>query len=295
MEAILKIKHFAAAAAGIALGALASSGNADTTPINPLGGGSGGERCLIPGSGNCATGGSFGGKPSILDVIRQDVAATYGGTGLTRVDDAFDQLWANLVDNGGEVRARARYAGDNSDLGFATGGPATYQKLLGVITNTRLYVDTASLATASASDEIVLFPGSVSWTSIPLAAGAPFAFVLDNKSTGNKLSSEPGAAGFANTFDQMVTWRVDGIKEERYIIAWEDRIITQNDGFVSARTIGSIPSYRCTGADCDFNDYVFELHRVAPIPEPSTYALIGAGLIGIGFALRRQSRHRRLG
>jgi hypothetical protein len=290
----MKIRHLVAFVAVVALGGVASTGSAAITPINPLGGGSGGERCLIPGSGNCAPGGSFGGNSSILDVIRQDVAASYGGTGLTRVDDAFDQFWTNLVTNGGEVRARARYAGDNSELGFATGGPATYQNLLGVVTNTRLYVDTASIANASGSDEIEQFPGSVTWANIPLAAGVPFAFVLDNKSTGNKLSSVPGAAGFANAFDQMVTWRIDGIKEERYIIAWEDRIITQNAGFVSALTHGG-STYKCTGADCDFNDYVFELHRVAPIPEPSTYALMGAGLLGIGFAVHGQTRRRRLG
>lgn len=250
---------------------------ADFTPVQVKGGGNGNERCLVPESGVCAPGGTFGGKASILDIISTDIGAT-----LTRVDDSFDQLWNNLVDNGGIVRARARYAGDNSELGYTLTDKTGYVKLLDVFsTNNRVRVDSAALANASNTDDIVAFPNSASWVTINAAAFDPYQFVLRNKSMDDWFSSTPGAPTFDNALDQMVTFRVNGSKDPHYIIAWEDRVITS--------MFDKHGNFKCKGADCDYNDYVFELKLTQPVPEPSTYALMGLGLLGVGAALWRRA------
>nr|MCU0868998.1 PEP-CTERM sorting domain-containing protein [Burkholderiales bacterium] len=205
---------------------------------------------------------------------------------LVRVDDAFDRIWANLVDKGGQVRARARYAGDNSELGYTTTGVAGYQKLLGVVANRRVLVDDASLPAVYGTD--VQTFGKTGWVSVPEPAGVPFRLVLNDLTQKTFLSSLPGDPGFANSFDQMVTWQVQGSKDLHYVIAWEDRVI-------KSVTVDDKGGIKCDGANCDFNDYVFELKLIKPIPEPSTWALMGLGLVGAAFAVRRTPSAKRVG
>jgi hypothetical protein len=255
---------------------------AATTPIVPLGNGNGAERCLIPGSGNCPAGGDYGGKASILSIISDDL-----NDSLVRVDDAFDQFWANLVKDGGIVRARARYAGDNSELGYTLTDKTGYVKLLGVIGNKKVMVDDPTLPGVYGTDVVAV--GSPGWVTIVADAGDPYQIVLNDLTKGTFLSSAPGSATFDNSFDQMVTWKVVGSKDPHYIIAWEDRVITQQ---FDPKT----GEFKCKGANCDYNDYVFELKLTQPVPEPSTYALMGVGLLGIGAALRKRAgRGKRLG
>lgn len=271
--------------------AAAPAAGATFTPVNPRGAGTGNERCLA--GTTCPDGGAYAGNASILEIIRVDIAPS---ATLERVDDGLDQLWLNFYNGAtplGAVQARARYAGDNSDLGYDASG--VYTKLLDVLGNSRVSVDhaatAASFAGQSKAGDIVVSGGAGDWVTIGALSGTPFPFVLHNLSAGYYLSSATGAGcpayavncnvtGVSPWADWMVTWQVTSSAFPHYVIAWEDRnntgLFNDNFGF-SAR-----PN------DWDYNDYVFELRYVAPVPEPALMVLFGAGLIGAAMRLRRR-------
>jgi len=264
---------------GLAVLALASSGaGADTTFVNPSGGGSGSERCL---TGTTCVGGAYNGAFSLMQVFDNDLGP---GVSLVRVDDGLDRIWANAASNGGQVQALARYAGDNSQLGFDAG--AGYQTLTGVfLPNNKVRVNSASsFAGDPRSGDFIVMADS--WTTIPLAAGLPFAFVLNDLSMAYRITSNPGAgagvgsSGYANSalpnLDYMVTFQVVSAAagpQQHYFIAWEDRN----------------PRLGNTG-DFDYNDYIAEVRFANPVPEPQTYALLLAGLLLLGFTARGARR-----
>jgi len=235
--------------------ALAASGaHAEiTTPVNAQGGGDGGERCL---AGYRCVDGIYDGALSLISIFEMDLGFAPGD--FTRVDDALDTLWSNSLTHGGQVQALARYADDRLRLGV-DGGDG-YLNLTGVVSDGKVRVNHAPwwFGDTHAWDLVKV---ADSWIDIPLDAGEPFTFVLDNLTLGYRVGSDQAAP------DMMVTWRVPDTVPH-YFIAWEDRF----------------------NGDFDYNDLVIEVRFASPAPEPQSYALLLAGLAFLGFAARRRMR-----
>jgi len=256
-----------------ALLSLSAAAHASLTSINPLGGGDGSERCLVGATSRCS-GGAYSGAMSIISIFERDLGYAQGS--FVRVDDGLDKIWANTADHGGSVQALARYANDSSRLGYDAGSGFT--PLTSVIADNTVRVNHPPSYFADAH-RVDLKQVADQWTTIPLAAGAPFALILDNLSMGYRLTSNPGtgvgSAGYANSgltnLDFMVTFLVPGATPH-YFVAWEDRSPASGTTF-----------------DHDYNDYVVELQFVQPLPVPASAALFAAGLAGLG-GLRLRSR-----
>ena len=248
------------------------SASAADTAVNTQGGGDGSERCLVGVAGLCV-GGTYSGAFSLINVFERDL-----GLGpFVRAGDDDDSIWANSVSGGGQVQALARYAGDPSKLGFDAGGG--YIGLTNSPPDGRVLVTSASAYSGDARPADFRV-AAADWMPIPLAAGVPFAFVLNDVAMAYKITSNPasgvGSSGYANSglaaLDYMVTFRVpDSVPH--YFIAWEDR----------NPLLGNT-------SDHDYNDLVVEVRFSHPLPEPEIYALLIAGLGLLGCMARRKSR-----
>jgi hypothetical protein len=230
-----------------------------TTSVAAQGAG-GNERCLI-GTGGICSGGAYNNARSLVSIFESDLGSGYA---LSRVDDSFDKLWMNTVNNGGQIQALARYAGDNSTFGYNTG--SGFSLLSNSITNSKVRVNSAAAFAGDnhAGDFVV---AADSWTTIPVAASVPFAFVLNDPVIGFLSSNNP-----VGSFDNMVTFQVkfNGVGQQHYFLAFEDRGIS---------------------SDKDYNDFVVEVRFTTPVPEPGTYAMFLAGLCMMGFIARRRTRN----
>jgi len=262
----------------IALAQSISPAVAATTPINPQGSGSGGERCLA--GALCPGGGSYGGSGSLLGIFENET----GKGSFTRVDDTIDTVWKAAGTQPVMIRALARYAGDNSVFGID--GGSGFTPLAVAPANGRVLVsDPADYAGQPRATDFLALPAGGGWHSLAVPAGETFAFILRNLTTGYSLSSDPGFPGHANSgknfLDYMVTWQVnDSIPH--YFIAWEDRDPRNN-----------------SMTDYDYNDIVVEVLFAQPAlfldspaslaPEPATLALLLFGIPAIlGYARRNR-------
>ena len=256
---------------------VATSAAAAPTAINPLGAGSGNERCVT--GTHCPGGGSYGGTASLLGIFESEI----GKGPLSRIDDDYDAIWKATGSGTIAVRALARYAGDSSVLGLDAG--SGYSALTEILANGKVRVaDPEDYRADARRGDFSPLPANGGWHAIALAPAESFAFVLNDITMGYKLSSNPGMAGYANSgltfLDYMVTWKVNDVVPH-YLIAWEDRD----------------PRNRST-TDHDYNDLLVEVlyaqplllpdAPALPVPEPATVALLLLGFPFLALIARRR-------
>lgn len=261
-----------------AVGVLIAAGAAEaqTTYINPDGGGaSQNERCLVGIDGVCE-GGAYDGALSIIRALEMDL-----GGALIRVDDGLDQLWTAIGNQQGNLVGRARYAADTLRLGYDSGGG--YVDLVANIPTGQVRVSAANLgmfAGPQSTNYGDSFQTVGNWTPVSLTPGTVFAFILSdstvtNRWTSNNSGAGIGSAGYSNSGnldDHMVTFQ---LSPTHYIIAWEDR------------------PFGMSGTDLDYNDMVLEVRWLTPVPVPAALPLVLSGLLGLfGFARWQAPRPR---
>jgi hypothetical protein len=155
---------------------------------------------------------------------------------------------------------------------FAAGGSIT-----GTFEGTSATYDSQVRLVISSSTSSLVFvlpnhgtPAGASADLGSFAAGTPLTFQLQVLTTGDTFVSGPAANNPDNVAHAAVVSNFNGTG--RTLVAFED-------------TRG--------GGDRDFNDYVFSLSNtsnVAAVPEPETYAMMGFGLLAVGWLGRRRPR-----
>ena len=163
------------------------------------------------------------GGSGILDGI-------YGWSNLTRIDDSFDQLW---IETNGGATAVAKYAGHSHLFGYPENEGVSVTWL--------------------GPDPFI----SGSSSGIFNTSG-PFVWALKDKNDDVVWYSKQSLN--ENSWDHMVTYKLNTATEPTYVLCWEDLNL----------------------GDKDYQDLVVEVHQCAPIPAPPAFILggIGIGLVG---------------
>jgi hypothetical protein len=252
----------------------------------------GNERCL---TGTSCPGGKYSSAKSLIGIFETET----GKGPFIRIDDSIDARWIATGNQAVMIRSVARYSEYSSIAGIDTGSGYTglTQRLPDssvLVSNPRAYA-----SDRRPKDFSTLAAGN-GWSSVNLATGDDFAFILRDISRGYKISSDPGLAGYANSgksfLDFMVTWQVDDVIPH-YFIAWEnndsrkksdDDDDDDDDNGFRLKTAG----------DRDYNDFVVEIMYARPLlitdfpvsqaPEPGTAALMLLGLPAVLMLLRRR-------
>jgi len=110
-----------------------------------------------------------------------------------------------------------------------------------------------------------------------------FRFLMHDKDSSNDVTWSSRQGDNSDGLDHMVTFYIDtdtapdegGNSTGNFFVFWED-------------LPGSYDPLH--GIDRDFNDVVLEVERVAPVPEPSTIALLALGASAVGLGVFRRRR-----
>lgn len=143
----------------------------------------------------------------------------------------------------------------NASLGTIT----TAGNSLIIATSTGFYFDISAWA-----------PANAMYDSKTLTGGRSQFSVFTSNGVGPTIVA--GAARIENTGDNR-----------RYYVGLEDNACTP--AMVAAQQCANAENFQQSPSDFDYNDVVLS---VTAVPEPSTYALMGAGLLGLGAVARRR-------
>ncbi len=294
--------------AGVAIALAAPLAHAiTTTPVFTYGNNNGSERC-ITGNSDGSAGGTCGLAPGQSsndyfgdDSITAVYAKSYGSRllSISRVDDDFDKLWFALDPAAGVgVRIWAHYLSNSGDsfTGFGTGGSFTAfagsndRTLLGG--GNRVVTSDLSLTqyTPSKNDGVVpgigaaFFSDQTAGFSTVSIGASPTELLYRSPLTGNvRTYSSNDEAGTpydnivsgGSVLDHMITYRA---------------VVRVTSGGKEIDEVRYLVNFERVNGDDDFQDSVWELRGIAPVPEPSTYAMLGVGLLAIGALARRRAR-----
>ncbi len=145
-------------------------------------------------------------------------------------------------------------------------------------------------------------PGATSIGTITTFAftPGPIAFKLENTSTGQTYTTDTlDSDGYGHAVSITGTTNLADVEAA---LGWRSGTISSQSGMSTAWSTflglaGTAPitfiawedSNRGEGADWDYNDLVFAFAQVrVAVAEPASLALLGAGLLGFGFAARRR-------
>jgi PEP-CTERM motif len=127
----------------------------------------------------------------------------------------------------------------------------------------------------------------VATTFLSVNAGDTLVFIIDNVSTGQYEDS-------VNNGGTPTTWSTDGYNHA-YTTEYTGGLPGLPAGltgtYVGMEDLAVTGIKPLTGSDLDYNDDTFvftDIDPASPTPEPSTFVMLGTGLLGAAGALRRK-------
>ncbi len=217
------------------------------------------------------------------------------------IKDAVNLLLGSSYAKNEDVDSLQFVGNDNTWVDFSSGSDLAGYALIGlsvISDNTLRVYDTTNPGT-----KIDVFDGS--FTGFGLTGdgtnGSPFPYAESVFSSGTNFGwnvkrtlgadvsyLDSDAALNADTLDHMLSYRLTALSGKSVFVQYtagpnvgDVFEYTFNDPYLIAWEVAP------NGGDEDYNDLLYVVDRVTPVPEPMTMALLGSGLVGM-LGLRRK-------